>query len=191
LRGQAIELDVPVGDATVSARLIGRTSPFDANGSSMQLLTSKLERLTKADEARFFRGFLDLIWLVAANEFTPESWRVALVTTGRGKPNVHERTFRLPSVSEAQSYLVDVASDMLSGTHAYRMPMQAAFAWRIEDWLPFHERLGKFERDKRGNYASHWGPIRDPERYDAPVDHAAIFERRFEPYFTHVVREGR
>lgn len=182
VRAPAIDLTVPVADADVSVRLTGQTSPFDANSTSLLLVTSKLESVTDNDKARFFRGFLDMVWLIASGAGDPAIWRVALDPTGQAKQQ-HRRGFRTPGASEARAYLIDVASDMLSGAHSYRMPMEAVFKYKANEWLEFHKWLAQIERSKRGRYASHWGPIRNPDTYPAPVNSEELIARRFGLYF--------
>ena len=84
-----------------------------------------------------------------------------------------------------------MAAELLSGVFPYLLPCEGIFTWRRRqqkgETMTVPEAVMMVRDDSVTWISSRFGPIADADRYPVPNarDAAAIFARRFQPYFDH------
>ena len=180
VRHRALQLDVPLTrDLTRAVELTGQTPAIQLEQRIVIVpTTTKSRGWDERDEVDFLEGFVAWIVMLAAGVASEGPWRVAVVRDSA--PSAELRDFQPVSQSEARNYLIDLASDMLTGSHDYRMPAEAVFV-NVFKKLAFGTALEKVAY-RRGSP----GPVRDESRYPAPENLDALIDRRFGLYVSRV-----
>jgi exodeoxyribonuclease V gamma subunit len=172
----------------VRVELSGRTTPIlDSPAGSLMLVRGSASAGARA-RRESLRAFVDQAVLAAAGRSSAPHEAVILPGDG-GEPATF--SFGPLSQQEARAWLGEVVSDLLSGTHAYSLPAEAAFeavehrVRSISAWID--EQREKVRAQRGSAFKIRWspGPVPHPEDYPAPPEDAAraMIERRFRPFF--------
>ncbi len=198
----AVVLDVTLaneGGRAVRVEIHGATQPLTRDPSTSWMFVARAApsggSLTGKVKKRAIAAFLDHVLLAATADASASAavdrghtanLCFASVEGSRCIPVV----FPALSRDDARAYLAAVASDLLSGHHAYLLPCEAVIAY-LDDASPSGDfpigenveaLVDAYESDPdRNRFSSVDGPLAHAERY-APPDEAtagAIIERRF------------
>jgi exodeoxyribonuclease V gamma subunit len=147
----------------------GRSEPILEDLPGSLLLTTRREVSPEGGRQLALRAFLDHVLLSAAGRGTAARHRV-LVTCGdpAGKPV--ELAFAPLSAARARAYLETLLGDLYSGAHDYLLPFEAVLHQRKD---PSRRLAEIVEGLLAGRHSCAHGPIRDPERFEAPDEEAA------------------
>lgn len=122
-----IKLQVPLphgGEAQVE--LVGRLSPTRPDlGATLHCLPSG-----GVGEHLFLTGFLEMVFLAAAQQPIPRMFRVYLNPFSDFRAAQLQRTYYTPTPQQARDYLTSLVSELTQGFHAYRLPIRSVLKWR-------------------------------------------------------------
>jgi hypothetical protein len=139
--------------------------------------------------ADFLDGGFGAIALAAAGAKMPAEFMATVLGSEiKKKPN-HTRTIVMPSAAEARAYLIQLATDLLSGGNDYFLPIEAVEAvLRRRDGGDF--AIANAIRSVRAKQPpackSDYGPVRHGRTFRAPIAEikSGLIERRFGPLMT-------
>ena len=123
-----ILLDIPlVQGGSVKVELVGRISPLRPDlGATLHCIPSG-----GLGEHLFLKGFLEMVFLAAAQQPLPKTFRVYLNPTSDFRAQNLQKSYYTPNPVEAKDYLSTIVGDLiLQGFHAYRLPIRSVLKWR-------------------------------------------------------------
>lgn len=169
--------------------IYGRTESLlpDRNAA---IITNPTERVWSLSRKYFMRGFLDHVLLAARGESKSEPWGV-YINPGEEVQNYKlkncVRKFKPVDQAQAQGYLGNVISDMLSQVHAYYMPIEVVFEHRERD-EPLELVAERKRRNRWATTSADFGPVREAQRFEPPDNALEIIERRYGLYFDRLIK---
>ncbi len=173
-----IQLDVPLlqgGHAKVE--LVGRISPLRPDlGATMHCLSSG-----GVGEHLFLKGFLEMVFLAAAQQALPKTFKVYLNPTGDFRAANLQKNYYTPNPVEAREYLSLIVSHLISsGLHTYRLPIRSALKWKEALKRNQYQALIIRPEDKEQ------GPIKNLRPFSTPPSDFAIksVTERLGPWFS-------
>ena len=181
-----IILNVPVRrgqgkgeEATVRVELHGSTEMVSRRWpGSLTLLTRD-----NVAERDFLGGFLDAVVLsLLPDRGRPTEHHAHVIPTpDLGNPAATQRTFRPIDEAKARGFLSDVVADLIGGTHAYLLPVEAVFAALSDKAIPVAASVEQMKEDDRAPCRSRYGPVPNIAMYEPPPEDEAarLIERRF------------
>ena len=143
--------------------LTAQLSPLQSDyAATLQCVTQE-----GVGEHLFLRGFLEMVFLAAAHQPLKRSFRVYLNPYGEHQLSKLYRNYHTPTPIQAKQWLTQVCSSMLSGFHAYRLPIKSVLKWRTA-----------LERDPGARFKINpkdyvKGPIRRVDRFPIPPSRVA------------------
>lgn len=166
LSPQGKELDV---------ELTAQLSPLQSDyAATLQCVTQE-----GVGEHLFLRGFLEMVFLAAAHQPLKRNFRVYLNPYGEHQLSKLYRNYHTPTPIQAKQWLTQVCSSMLSGFHAYRLPIKSVLKWRTA-----------LERDPSAHFKINpkdysAGPIKRVDRFPIPPSQVALdmVTQRFTAWF--------
>lgn len=123
-----IQLDIPLPQGGFTkVELVGRISPLRPDlGSTLHCLPSG-----GVGEHLFLTGFLEMVFLAAAQQPLPRIFRVYLNPYSDFRATHLQKSYHTPNPAEARNYLTTLVSDLiLQGFHAYRLPIRSVLKWK-------------------------------------------------------------
>ena len=171
-----IQLDIPlVQGGHVKVELVGRISPVRPDlGATLHCLLAG-----GVGEHLFLKGFLEMVFLAAAQQPLPKTFRVYLNPSSDFRSNYLHKSYYTPNPVEAKAYLSTIVSDLiLQGFHAYRLPIRSVLKWR--DALLRNPSQALKIRPEDPEY----GPIKNLRPFSTPPSTFAIdlVKRRLGPW---------
>ena len=132
-----------------------------------------------------------IAWAAMAAAGTSLGERVNAVAINEGVKGFDVRPFRAFDPTTAGRWLCDIVTDLLAGTHAYLLPVEAVVAVRrAEKKAGGAVPVGPIvEATLTGRNSSLFGPVRHLDDFAPPEDDVAraIIGRRFGPFFDHQI----
>ena len=171
-----IKLDIPLpqgGEASVE--LVGRISPLRPDlGATLHCIPSG-----GVGEHLFLTGFLEMVFLAAAQQPLPRVFSVYLNPYSDFRADRLHRQYHTPTPGQARQYLQSLVIELTQGFHPYRLPIRAVLRWRdalVRDpSTPLRIRPDDPER----------GPIYHLRPFPIPPPAVAVdmVQRRLGPWF--------
>lgn len=170
---------------TLNARVGGAPRPVLLSGTLQPVRgATTLRCVTRAtpDATDDLPAFVTLV-ILAALERAPDDRCTALIATadpaGGGRVR---RPLRVPPPDFARAWLANLAGELLTGLHPYRMPIEALLRWRR---ALHYDAAAAFSVRPSERTSDDHGPIRDAAAFPvAPTDYAhAAMGRRLGDWF--------
>jgi len=169
-----LKIDLPQG-GEVELALSGQLSPLQPDLGGMMHCVPR----GGVGEHLFLTGFLEMVLLAASQRPLPRVFIVRLNPFGDQNLSRLQRAYVTPTPAEARRWLSEVITELLSGFHAYQLPIKSVLRWRDrldhDHQAPFNVRPNELGR----------GPIMGLERFPVPPQAIALdfVKRRFGPWF--------
>lgn len=169
-----LQIPLPQGGESV-VELVGRISPLRPDfGATLHCVPSG-----GVGEHLFLTGFLEMVFLAAAQQPLPKIFSVYLNPYSDFRAERLHRKYFTPTPAQARQYLQSLVAELTQGFHAYRLPIKAVLKWRenlIRD--PSAPLRIKPEEQERG-------PIVNLRPFPLPPPSVAIemVQRRLGPWF--------
>jgi exodeoxyribonuclease V gamma subunit len=178
----------------VRVELFGDTELLarDSDDATSVTLVSR----SRVKDKDFLRGFFTHLGLAACGKIAADQPFDVVVVPGKSlkrarKLSKYQKRFAPISQQDAIDYLEAITADFLSGVHAYLMPIEAVFEYfDADNETPFSELVEMQISNRWKTCSSEYGPVREPGRFAAPPQAAAIIERRYSAFFSRLEREA-
>jgi exodeoxyribonuclease V gamma subunit len=146
-----------------------------------------LVRRGKTYPSDLLRGYVDQAVLAAAGLAAGDSFAAVV------NPHADEavaRRFAGLKRADAETWLRELAGDLLSGVHDYLMPCEAVFDYEDRGRVrPLGDILASRLARQYSGLSSQWGPVRHIDRFVPPADADELIDRRFARYLAGDDRE--
>ena len=171
----------------VEVELSGRTEVILPD-SSASLIPHTSANARGLSPKYFMRGFLDYVFLCANGRDTSLGWTVHLNPGEELAPfkKKHcQKRFAPLDARTARSFLSELTASLISGVHAYYMPIEVVFE-HLQQKTPLEHVARRKRLDTWNKTSSDFGPISNARTFELPPDAHRIIEQRYGLYFEHL-----
>jgi exodeoxyribonuclease V gamma subunit len=188
-----LRLEIEVGGERREVEVVGATEPLLVEPSTSVILLlydggDNEDQLWARRERESLRGYVDQLVLSSIGRSTSDHGAFIAMAGDRTEAGAARREIAAIGKDEARAQLGTIIAEMIAGVHPYLFPFEAVLQLKAGESSV--ERIvdrirGDLDQGK-GGYATRFGPVPRPERYDTPSEEQGrhILETRFAPFFS-------
>ncbi len=156
----------------IDLRLVGRTELLGESGIGSLILIAN----DTIQPKHVLRGMIDQLVLASAGMASNQPHRVTILSAGQA---IEQYQLAPWSQRDAARYLSELATDLLTGDHAYLLPCEAIFAYQRNKNRSLQQTIEALRKQKYG-MSCLYGPVVHADRLPVPEQLLHIVERRFQ-----------